>query len=229
MSDAPLPQGPMKYLIAHLQLVLAVIVGSVVFLLLPSPVRLATRLLVAWNTAIVVYVAVILVLMMRATEQSMRRRAALSDESRGVVLLLAVLASGAALAAIFAEMAGVKDMEGTARLLRILLSAGTILTSWTFIHIIFTQHYAHTYFSETDADDDGKPERRGGLKFPGGGTPDYIDFLYFTFTIGVASQTADVGLTSREMRKAALIHQIITFFFNTTILALSINIAASLT
>jgi uncharacterized membrane protein len=100
--------------------------------------------------------------------------------------------------------------------------------SWSFIQIIFTEHYAHEYYMETS---DGRRKRnaRGfGLSFPEEASPNYIDFLYFTVTIGVANQTADIAIVSRPMRILVLMHSVISYFFNATILALSINIVSSI-
>jgi uncharacterized membrane protein len=93
---------------------------------------------------------------------------------------------------------------------------------------MFALHYAHDYFAATDTMDDGPDSLRGGLSFPQTENPDYYDFLYFAYVIGVASQTADVSITSKAMRKTALVHCILAFFFNSAVLALTINIAAGL-
>jgi uncharacterized membrane protein len=116
--------------------------------------------------------------------------------------------------------------------LRVGLSIATILTSWSFVHVIFTEHYAHNfYFLDGPIDDDSddiETRKKKGLHFPGQPWPDYVDFLYFSVTIGVANQTADTEVVSRRMRVLVLIHSVISYFFNTIILALTINIAASM-
>jgi uncharacterized membrane protein len=102
------------------------------------------------------------------------------------------------------------------------------VSAWVFIHLTFALHYAHDYFDEL-ATELGKPlVERGGLRFPGTETPDYYDFLYFSYVIGVACQTADVDITSSLMRRTALVHCVLAFFFNSAVLALTINIAAGL-
>jgi uncharacterized membrane protein len=96
----------------------------------------------------------------------------------------------------------------------------TILLSWTFIHMMFALHYAHEFYGE----DEGPA---GGLAFPGGDErPDYWDFVYFAFVIGMTSQVSDVAVTSREIRRTVTAHGIVSFVFNVALLALTINIAS---
>ena len=165
---------------------------------------------------------------MRADELSIRRRAQLTDDGKYAFLGLSILAASASVAAIVFELATVKDLTGLNKAVHVGLVAITIITSWFFVHLTFTLHYAHEYFADELATPD-PTDVRGGLIFPGNkGEPSYTDFLYFSYIIGVASQTADVATSSRTMRTLALVHGIVSFFFNTTILALTINIAASL-
>jgi uncharacterized membrane protein len=103
------------------------------------------------------------------------------------------------------------------------LSIATIVSSWLLVHTIFAQHYAHSYYREDRTLDECKAD---GLDFPGEIEPDYWDFLYFSFVIGMTSQVSDVNVTSRQIRRLSLIHGILSFFFNTTILAMAINIVA---
>ena len=94
---------------------------------------------------------------------------------------------------------------------------------------MFSLHYAHEYFDEWRLDKDSKPQLRGGLEILGSDMhPDYLDFAYYAFTIAVANATADVNITSREMRRITLVHSVLSFYFNLALLGLTINIAASL-
>ena len=103
-----------------------------------------------------------------------------------------------------------------------------MLSAWVFIHLTFALHYAHEYFDETKAVEGEKPALRGGINFPDTDEPDYWDFVYFSFIIGVAAQTADVTIGSKVIRRTSLVHSILAFFFNSAVLALTINIAAGL-
>jgi len=205
-------------------LFLAIVIG----LVQPSDWRPVTRLLLAWNAGIWAYLISASWMMFSATQESIHRRAELQGEGRWALLILATGAAMASVGAILAQLAYVNGMKGQAKALPIALAAATILGSWLFIHLIFALHYAHEFFMERRTGQQGAPERRGGLTFPGGSSPDYLDFLYFSYIIGVASQTADVAITSKPMRRVSLAHSIVSFFFNTTILALTINIAAGL-
>lgn len=217
-----------RHILARPRLLMSILLGISVFILLPGDKRLATRILIGWNSAAGLYILLALLMMLRASHQSMRRRATLGDESRYVVLGLSVISAIASMVAIVAELVSVKGTTETLQWLHLTLSGLTILTAWTFIHIIFTQHYAHEYYAERKTLADGRCVHGCGLTFPDTETPNYLDFLYFAFTIGVASQTADVSISSPGMRKVVLIHSVLSYFFNTTILALTINIASGL-
>lgn len=203
---------------------LAILVGFIQ----PHDWRPITRLLIAWNIGVWSYLALAAMMMFSASEDSIRRRAKTQDEGRTTLLVLASASAVASVGAILAQLAAVKDMSGAGKLLAVALASATIIGSWLFIHLIFALHYAHEFFLEQAIRRDCAPEKRGGLIFPGTPSPDYADFLYFSYIIGVASQTADVAITSKAMRRVSLAHSVVSFFFNTTILALTINIAAGL-
>jgi len=226
MKKTPL----VRNVLARPRLLICVCVTCIAFFFEPTFLPVSTRLLVSWNLGTWLYIILALRMMARSTRQSIKERAALGDESRFIVLALACLASIASLAAIFAELGAAKEATGLLKGGHLGLAGLTILSAWTFIHLIFTHHYAHEYFIErdTDCDPTTAPESQGGLRFPGTPEPYFSDFLYFSYVIGVACQTADVETTSHAMRRVALFHCILSFFFNTTILALTINIAAGL-
>jgi uncharacterized membrane protein len=186
-----------------------------------------TRWLVAWNIGLSVYFVLSGWLMAKATSATMREQAELEDEGRFAILILTSIAALSSIGAIIAQLAVVKDLAGLQKGLHIGLAMVTILSAWLFIHLMFAQHYARVYFSPHE-DSHHKLVLRGGLNFPETEDPDYLDFLYFSYVIGVASQTADVAITSKEMRRTALVHCILAFFFNSAVLALTINIAAGL-
>ena len=214
---------------AHPRLAVCLLIGVALYAVQPSDWMLpATRILIAWNISTWLYIAAAAVTMKRATDKSMRRQAALADESRFIVLTLAVVAAIAGLAAIVVQLGSVKDAQGMVKAFHISLASSTIISAWTFIHLMFAQHYAHEYFIERSSEPQLPDDARGGLRFPGTEKPDFLDFLYFSFVIGVASQTADVEIWCKPIRRVCLFHCILSFFFNTTILALTINIGAGL-
>jgi uncharacterized membrane protein len=206
----------LRILRARPRLFIATFLGVVVGLAMPGDWRLATRILVGWDTGVAVYLAAVWVVMARSDIPRIRRRAALMDEGRVVFLILTAGASLASLGGIVVEL-GFK--EAVYPHLRLALSAMTIVLSWAFIHVIFALHYAHEFYTET------RPEE-GGLAFPGKEEPDYWDFLYFSLVIGMTSQVSDVAVTSRLIRRTVAGHAVMSFFFNVALLALLVNIAA---
>jgi uncharacterized membrane protein len=214
----------LRLLRGHPRLILAAMAGMAAIWALPSSwaVRTPTRLLLGWNVGVWLYVALVVTMMLRSTRESMYRRACLQDEGRYAILAMVVTAAVASLAAIVAELAVVKNDVGMARLYHTGLAGLTVLASWTLTHLMFALHYAHDFFYMRHR---GEP---GGLDFPGTDQPDYGDFVYFAFVIGTSGQTADVSISSSDMRRVGAIHCVLAFLFNTTLLALTINIAAGL-
>jgi uncharacterized membrane protein len=154
----------------------------------------------------------------------MKGRALAHDEGRHFILVLAMAAAAASVVAIIAELGGAKSRGELLEAFSVGLTAGTIALSWFFLQLVFTLHYAHVYYLAEDTDS----EHRRGLDFPDEEEPDYWDFLYFAAGIGATSQTADVSIRSKEIRRIATAHSLISFAFNTAILATMINLAAGL-
>jgi len=202
------------------------LVMVLVYFAIPFELRVATRALIAWNAGALLFIGLVGWMTINATEESIQAHAALEDENQWVLLVVGTVAACAALAAILAELGAVKDMTGFNKGAHIALTAVTIVSAWTFIHLLYALHYAHEYYGDI-YDESGKAvEDRKGLHFPGDRDPTYGDFLYFSFVIGCACQTADVETISPAMRRTTLAHGVVAFFFNTVILALTINIGA---
>ena len=209
---------------ARVRLVVAMVCGVVLYALLPAdwPHLLTTRLLLCWNAAVVLYVAMVLWLVATADMDAIKRRASRQDEGQKTILLLTALAVVASLVAIVAEFSTIKTLEGSQKNLHIALTASTVACSWLFMHVMFGMHYAHDYYLSN------RHGKEPGLAFPQEPTPDYWDFLYFAAVIGTSGQTADVSFTSKSMRRIGLAHCVLAYFYNTTVLALTINMAAGL-
>jgi uncharacterized membrane protein len=193
-------------------------------LLLPGSIasQPVTRWLVAWNVGAWSYILLAAAMMVRSSEDHMRHRAQLQDDGKYAILGLTVVAAVASVVAIGGELSVVKDIHGWLRGLHIALAGVTVLASWGFIQVMFTLHYAHDYYLEKCHG------RRPGLAFPDDGDPDYGDFFYFAAVIGTSGQTADVSFVTKPMRRIGSLHCILAYLFNTTVLALLINIGASL-
>jgi uncharacterized membrane protein len=209
---------------ARPRLFIATAIAIAVGFLLPSAVEahLVTRLLIAWNTGTCLYVLLAATMMSRSSQQRMRYRAQLQDEGQTVILVLVVVSAIASLAAIGGELAVVKDMHGVEKVAHIALAGLTVVSSWAFIQVMFALHYAHDYYA---AACHGK---KAGIQFPDDEPPDYGDFFYFSAVIGTSGQTADVSFVSKPMRRIGSVHCILAYLFNTTVLALLINIGASM-
>ena len=183
--------------------------------------RPATRLLVGWDIAIALYLVLAFEMMAGERIHKIRERAAGQDEGRVAILVLTVAAALASLAAIVVELGTSGGNGGAREPYRLIVATITIVLSWAFIHTIFALHYAHDFYGENAG-------RGGGMVFPGGeAEPDYWDFVYFSFVIGMTSQVSDVGVTSKPIRRTVAAHGIVSFFFNAALLALTVNIAAS--
>lgn len=197
-----------------------------VALALATPHHLAshavTRVLIGWNAGTLLYVLLVGVMVARSTPQALHRRAQLEDEGQTVVLLLALCAAVVSLFAIVGELAVSRHLTDWRKTAHVALAGVTVLASWAFVHTMFALHYAHEYYL---AKARGRPP---GLDFPGDGEPNYGDFIYVACVIGTSGQTADVAFTTSPMRRLCSLHCVLSFLFNATVLALTINIAASL-
>jgi uncharacterized membrane protein len=179
--------------------------------------RPATKLLIGWDAGLSIYLILAMRMMTRAELSHIRSRATLQDEGAVALLFLPCLAAGVSVAAIFAELAlaKVSDPYGVHSTLAIV----TIALSWTFIHTLFAFHYAHDFY--------GEGERANGLIFPGKGKPDYWDFAYFSFVIGMTFQVSDVQVSNSLIRRLVWAHGALSFAFNTAILAVTVNLATN--
>jgi len=210
-----------RILFARRRLLLAGLAGLALLAVLPPSLRPATRLLLAWDLTAAGYVGFALLMIFRSDVQTCQARAALYDQSDWVIMAVVIASAAASFAAIFVELAAIKSGHAPPAL-GLIVTGVTVVLSWSFTHMLFALHYANIYYRPHHH---GPP---GGLDFPGEHKPDYRDFLYYSFVIGCACQTADVDTTTRQMRMVSLAHGIIAFAFNTAILALTINVGAGL-
>lgn len=214
----------LRILLARPRLLACFVIGLGTTFLLPHTwAQLSiTRYLIGWNVGSCLYLVLAARMMFWSSHQRMKTRALRQDEGRVLVLVLVVMAAIMCVGAIVAELGVVKDLKGAVRYGHIFLALLTIVSSWAFTQVMFALHYAHDYYC---AELGGT---HGGLDFPGGHAPDYGDFLYFSSVIGTSGQTADISFTNRKMRRTGMVHCVLAFFFNTTLIALTINISSSL-
>jgi uncharacterized membrane protein len=214
-----------RHLRQHPRLALSTALGILVYLLLPAAIGESTRLLAAFDLAATVFLAAMWIMMARATTPDMRRRAQFEDEGRHVVLAMSAAVASAILLAIAFELNGIRARSPDDAGLRVALAGVTILLAWFFMNTMFALHYAHHFYGDADGPADAEAR---GLVFPGRTDPDYWDFLYFSFTIGMTFQVSDVQIESHRLRRIGLAHGVLAFFFNVVVLALTINIIAGL-
>ncbi|MFC0169409.1 DUF1345 domain-containing protein [Pseudoduganella danionis] len=207
----------------HLSAALAL--GAATGLLLPASWPVLTRLLTAWNTTVWSYLLMMAVMMARADHHDIRRTACRQDEKGPVILSMLSLLILASLAAIVSQLSVLKDAPPQDMWSHYGFVVLTLAGSWFMIGTMFCSHYAHLFYINHANGEDSPPV----LQFPDQNlVPNYWDFLYFSFTISVAAQTADVSIHSRELRKVVLGQSVLCFFYNLAVLGLSINIGASL-
>lgn len=208
-----------RFFSSHARLFFAAAVATLTALFLP--IHGIERSIIAWNVGTVVYLVLVGKMMLSSNQQKIEIRAN-EDEGQFLILFLALAAVIFSLVTVVCELVAVKQMAIDQKSFRIGLVALTIISSWLFIHTVYALHYAHEYYDKTPTG------HAGGLLFPDTKMPNYADFLYFSFIIGTSAQTADVNISSRSMRRVVLFQCVLSFFFNTTLLALTINIASSL-
>ena len=210
------------YFRARLRLLIAVFAGVVCFFALPPELGYLQRLLIGWNVLAWLYLFFMWFRMLRTKVQDIPHIARMQDESAGLVLGMVILGCLVSILAILIELTSLKHLSGTPRVLHLLLTGATLTVSWALLPTSFAMHYAHHHYLH-------RSEEVTPMIFPGKpGEPGYWDFLYYSFTIAVASQTADVATGTTDMRQITLLHSVISFVFNLAILGLSVNVGAGL-
>jgi uncharacterized membrane protein len=206
--------------------------GIILYAVLPAAMGGAARITVAWDCALLGFLTLTMLMAAGATPAEMRWRAQFLDTGKWAILGLTTAAALAALLSIGFVLPNAKQQTDLLGKALIALAGLTILLSWVFAQTMFALHYAHEFYGDRRGrhakGDKLTPSHAGGLAFPEEPTPDYWDFLYFSFVVGMTCQVSDVQVTSRSMRRLTLAHGLVAFLFNTVILALSINIAAGL-
>jgi uncharacterized membrane protein len=207
---------PVRVVYARPRTFISIAIGIAAFFLLPGSLRLVTRLLISWDIFVTLYLVLAYIMVFRCGLAHIRQNAVLQDDGRFLILMVTALGAFASIAAIVFEL-GASHRSGP----ELTLATVTIALSWAAVHTTFALHYAHDYY---------RGAKPGGLQFPSGDEhdhADYWDFVYFSFVIGMTAQVSDVGITDKTIRRTATAHGIISFVFNTALVALMVNIAAS--
>ncbi len=190
------------------------------------PVRLAvtTRGILAWDIGVLVFLVLAGHLFVTAPPSQMPANAEAQQEGEWTIFSLTLAVVIVSFVAVTHEFAAIKGVTGPRQGLDVALVAITLLTSWLMTHVTFALRYAHEFYAR----DNGGPDIDRGLEFPGETQPDYMDFMYFSLVLGMTFQVSDVQITSRKLRRVAALHGLLSFLFNTVIVALTVNIAAGL-
>jgi uncharacterized membrane protein len=173
--------------------------------------------LVGFDAASLVFLLSISPLLGRGEAEQIREQAARNDANRAVLLGVTAVVLLVILVAVAKELQGKNDVVAIA------LCVATLVLAWLFANTVYAVHYAHMYYG----DENGRPGDDKGLDFPHCDQPDYWDFLYFSFTLGMTFQTSDVEITSRRVRRIVLGHTMAAFIFNLGVLAFTINVLGS--
>ncbi|UGY19074.1 DUF1345 domain-containing protein [Bradyrhizobium septentrionale] len=207
---------PVRVVVGRPRTFVSLGVGILAALLVPGAPRIVTRLLAGWDAFAALYLVLAYAMMLRCGVAYIKRSAILQDDGRFLILLVTAFGALASLAAIVFELGAAKGSPAG-----LAAAIVTITLSWTMVHTAFALHYAHEFY---------RGKTPGGLQFPSGDEhvdADYWDFIYFSFVIGMTAQVSDVGITDKIIRRTATVHGVISFVFNTALLALMVNIAAS--
>jgi uncharacterized membrane protein len=227
-DQTPPPPGRLRRLsrvfMSRPRLFAGVAVGLLVAYVLPLSLHQTTRAILAWDAGVMVYLALAALLFTTERLDRMQADAEAQEEGEWTIFALTLAVVVFSFAAILNEFSGTKDLQPAVRSLHVILVAVTLFASWLMTHVTFAFRYAHEFYAK----DKGGPDIDRGLDFPGEERPDYLDFLYFSLVLGMTFQVSDVQITARKFRRMATVHGLLSFLFNTIILALTVNIAAGL-
>jgi uncharacterized membrane protein len=212
---------------AHL--FIGVLAGVIASLLIPGRALLLVpggqaHIVLSWDVGAAVFLVLWAVTMLRTPIWDMPKRAEAQKDGEWTVFALTLAGIVASIVAIVIEFRDISNLKHETRDIHLGLVIATLLVSWLTMQLVFALRYAHEYYTVSD----GSGTMDGGLEFPHEPEPDYFDFFYFGMVLGMTFQVSDVNITSRKIRRLATLHGFISFVFNTVILALTVNIAASL-
>lgn len=193
------------------RLATSALVTGIVFLASLSLLPISRAVLIAFDIGTFLFLILMARVMITATPQTMRKRAQLQDEGKWAVLLMSLCVAGIVLGALSNELHAAKEKS----LLDIALASSSILFSWLFVAVMFSQQYAHSFYIKSDQ-----------LSFPGTTHPDYWDFMYFAVVLSMCCQTSDVVVLSGSMRRLVMLQSVVSFFFNVIIIAITVNVVA---
>ena len=188
-----------RIIIGHSRLFIAILIGAASLVFIPSHLSLHTRAIAAWDIGSACYLVMIAVLFVTTPPSRMEAKAEAQEDGEWTLFWLVVAGATVSFAAILGEFGSMKEAAASAKELKVLIVAGTLVLSWLLTQVVFALRYAHEYYSRSD----GASELDGGLDFPKENCPDYWDFVYFAIVLGMTFQVSDVQITSRKFRRLA--------------------------
>lgn len=215
----------LRFMPAGRRLLLCLVAGALFFAAPFPPRDVAVHAGAAWVFGVLLFLLLTAVSVHNITTAELRRRSRELDDRAWVISMLVVIAAGISLTALAIIIYGQDRAPDEVVVWRLTVGAAGMVCAWFLIHTVLALHYAHRYYGDDHGE--AKARDRGGLDFPGKEEPDYWDFCYYAFVIGMTCQVSDVDAASRGMRRLTLVHSVIAFFFNTTVIALTVNLIAS--
>lgn len=211
---------------ARHRLLIGLAAASAVFFSLRGHVSGSTDLIASWDTYTLLVLCLAWAVIARTPQTKLRAHARAQDISHLLISIFVVVAASVALFAVAFLLGASRTGPRPQLTANVVLTLSTVVLSWALVHTVFGLHYAHVFYGESD--EPGEDRHAGGLDFPGRDAPNYFDFAYFAFVIGMTCQVSDVQITSRRLRRVTLLHSVLSFAFNTVILALLINTVSGL-
>jgi uncharacterized membrane protein len=211
---------------ARHRIVVGLAAAAVTFFSLRGELRFSTNAVASWDTFAFCILVLAWPMILKTPQIDLRARAQAQDVGHLVIFVVVVIAASVALFAVGFLLGTSKSAPPRHLAVHLILTLGTVIFSWAIVHTVFGLRYAHLFYG--DSDEPNQNRHAGGLIFPGERPPDYFDFAYYAFVVGMTCQVSDVQITSRRMRRLTLLHSVLAFGFNTIILALLINTVSSL-
>jgi uncharacterized membrane protein len=208
------------------RLILAVIIGFLVYFFLPHRIRFEIRLLLAWDLGVLYLLLIILIMMKKTNAEQTLQRAQGYEPSTITTLSLTVIICTASMVAVGFMLNDGQDWKTVSANVHLGLCTVAIFCAWFLLHSFFALHYARMYYDEIN--EESGSDYKKGLEFPGGKLVDYWDFMYYSFTIAMCYQTSDVSVSSTSMRRLTLIHSILSFIFVALVIGLVVNVVSNL-
>lgn len=211
---------------AQHRLMLALIVSIIIVISSYKTLNVLELALTSWIGCALTILLLNWITIFGSHPREVKKTAKLQDSSRALLFGFIIAAAVVSLGAIVFLLKASKGLTESQKNGHILLAIAAVFVSWWLVHTIFSLRYAHFYYDKDT--DQGGTRPGGGLEFPNTPEPDYLDFVYFGFVVGMTFQVSDVAITERKIRRICLLHGLISFAFNTAIVALSINVISGM-